>query len=64
MRAFTLKKKAVIENSVIWAHTHIESYAEIKNAVIGRGCYIGKNTTIGAGAVLGDKTSLTDFTKI
>ena len=59
-----IEEKAVVENSIIWAHTRISSGAEIRNAVIGRSCYIGKNSIVSEGAVLGDKTSLTDYTKI
>lgn len=58
-----VEEKAVIENSVIWSHTRISSGAEIRRAIIGRSCYIGKNAVITPGAVLGDKTSLTDYTK-
>ena len=54
-------EKAVIENSVIWAHTRVSSSAEIRNAVIGRSCHIGRNVVVNAGAVLGDKTSLPDY---
>ncbi len=59
-----VEEKAIIENSVVWAHTRISSGAEIRNAVVGRSCYLGKNATVGPGAVLGDKTSLTDYTKV
>ncbi len=59
-----IEEKAIVENSVIWAHTRISNAAHIQDAIIGRGCHIGRNVSIGAGAVLGDKTSLTDYTKI
>ena len=59
-----IEEKAVIENSVIWAHTRISSAAEIKDAIIGRGCHIGRNASVSEGTVLGDKTSLTDYTKV
>lgn len=59
-----IEEKAVIENSVIWAHTRVSNSAQIKNAIVGRSCFIGKNAVVGEGAVLGDKTSLTDYTKI
>lgn len=59
-----IEEKAVVENSVVWAHTRISSSSQIKNAVIGRSCYIGKNAVVSGGAVLGDKSTLTDYTKI
>ena len=59
-----IEEKAVIENSVVWAHSRISSSAEMQNAIIGRSCHIGRNAIISDGAVLGDKTSLTDYTRI
>jgi len=58
-----IEERACIENSVIWSHTRVGTAAQIKDAIIGRGCHIGRSTLVGAGAVLGDKTSLTDYTK-
>ena len=59
-----VEEKAVIENSVIWAHTRVSNAAHIKNAVVGRSCHIGRNAAVGGGAVLGDKTSLSDYTRV
>ena len=59
-----VEEKAVVENSVIWAHTRIASAAHIQNAVVGRSCHIGRNVTVGDGAVLGDKTTLSDYTRV
>ncbi len=59
-----VEEKAVVENSVVWAHTRISNGAHISNAVIGRSCHIGRHATVGGGAVLGDKTSLSDYTKV
>lgn len=59
-----IEEKAIIENSIVWSHTRISSGAEIRGAVIGRSCHIGKNAVVSTGAVLGDKSSLTDYTKI
>lgn len=58
-----VEEKAIIENSIVWAHTRISNSAQIKNAIVGRSCFIGKNAIVNDGAVLGDKTSLTDYTK-
>jgi len=57
-------EKAVVANSVIWAHTRIAAAAEIDGAIVGRSCYIGRNTTVRPGAVLGDKTSLPDYSSV
>jgi NDP-sugar pyrophosphorylase family protein len=57
-------EKAVVENSVIWPHTRISGLAEIRDAVIGRNCHIGKSVTVGPGTVLGDKASLPDYSKV
>lgn len=62
-RGVHIEEKAIIENSVVWAHTRISHGAEIRGAIIGRSCHIGKNAVVSEGAVLGDKTSLTDYTK-
>jgi mannose-1-phosphate guanylyltransferase len=57
-----VEERARVENSVIWPHTRIGTTAEVIDAVVGRGCHIGRSTVVGPGAVLGDKTSLTDYT--
>lgn len=58
-----VEEKAVIENSVIWAHTRIATLAEIRDALVGRSCHIGRNATVSAGSVFGDKTVLTDYSR-
>jgi mannose-1-phosphate guanylyltransferase len=58
-----IEERARIENSVIWSHTRVGTAAQVKDAIIGRGCHIGRSTLVGPGAVLGDKTSLTDYTR-
>jgi NDP-sugar pyrophosphorylase family protein len=57
-------EKAIIENSVIWSHSWISSFAEVRDAVIGRSCHIGRNAIVGAGTVLGDKASIPDYSKV
>ncbi|MCU1288222.1 MAG: hypothetical protein JWN60_451 [Acidobacteria bacterium] len=59
-----VEERAVIENSVVWAHTRVSNSTEVRGAVIGRSCYLGKNVSVSNGTVLGDKTSLTDYTKV
>jgi mannose-1-phosphate guanylyltransferase len=58
-----VEEKARIEGSVIWPHTRVGAGAHVSNAVVGRGCHIGRSALVGAGAVLGDKTSLSDYTQ-
>lgn len=57
-------EKAVIEDSVIWGHVRVSAAAEIKNAVIGRSCFIGRNATVTGGTVLGDKASIPDYSHV
>ncbi|MGH9949064.1 MAG: sugar phosphate nucleotidyltransferase [Pyrinomonadaceae bacterium] len=59
-----VEEKAIIENSVVWAHTRVSTFAEIRDAVIGRNCHIGRNAIVGSGTVLGDKASLPDYSKV
>jgi mannose-1-phosphate guanylyltransferase len=58
-----VEERAVVENSIVWAHTRIGGGAQISNAIIGRGCHIGRSAQVGAGTVLGDKASLTDYSQ-
>ena len=57
-------EKAVIEDSVIWPHARISAAAEIRHAVIGRSCYVGRNVTVTKGTVLGDKASVPDYSRV
>ena len=59
-----LEEKASVENSVVWAHARISAGAEVKGAIIGRGCYIGRSARISEGAVLGDKASIPDYSRV
>ncbi|MBV9215180.1 MAG: NDP-sugar synthase [Acidobacteria bacterium] len=59
-----IEERAVIEDSVIWAHSRVSASAEVHDAIIGRTCHIGRNAVVGPGSVLGDKTSLTDYTRV
>lgn len=58
-----VEEKAVIRNSVIWAHTRVGTSAEVDGSIVGRGCHIGRNSVLRAGAVLGDKASFPDYSK-
>src|SRR2546423_8486665 len=58
-----IEERARIENSVLWSHTRVGASANVRDAIAGRGCHIGRSTLVGPGSVLGDKTSLTDYTR-
>lgn len=58
-----VEEKARVENSVVWPHTRVGAGAHLSQAIVGRGCHIGRSAQVGAGAVLGDKTNLTDYTQ-
>lgn len=59
-----IEEKVVIENSVLWGHSRVAAGAEIRDAIIGRSCHIGRNASVTRGTVLGDKTSLSDYTRV
>ena len=59
-----IDEKAVIENSVIWAHTRVSTLAEIRDSIVGKSCYLGRNVKVTPGSVLGDKSSLTDYSTV
>lgn len=56
-------EKAVIEDSVLWAHTRVSAAADIRGAVVCRSCHIGRNAVVTAGTVLGDKANLPDYSR-
>lgn len=59
-----IEEKAIIADSVIWAHTRVAAAAELHGTIVGRSCHIGRNAVVSAGSVLGDKTTLTDYTRV
>jgi NDP-sugar pyrophosphorylase family protein len=59
-----IEEKAHIEDSVLWGHSRVSTSAEIKSAILARGCHIGRSVTVAPGAVLGDKGSIPDYSKI
>jgi len=59
-----IDERSLVEGSVIWAHARLSSAAEIRGAIIGRSCYIGRNVSVRPGAVLGDKASVPDYSQI
>ena len=59
-----IEEKAIVEDSVLWAHSRISTAAEIRGSIIGRSCHIGRNAVVDQGSVLGDKSTLTDYTRV
>lgn len=62
-RGCHIEENAVVDNSILWPNTWVDSDAVVTGAIVGRHAHIGRNATVSAGAMLGDKTVLTDFTK-
>ncbi len=58
-----IEEKAVIEDSVVWSHTRVSTFAEVKGSLIGRGSHIGRNAVITPFTVLGDKAMLPDYSR-
>jgi carbonic anhydrase/acetyltransferase-like protein (isoleucine patch superfamily) len=56
-----LEEKAVVENSVIWAHTRIAAGAAVHGSIVGRSSFIGRSSSITDGTVLGDKATIPDY---
>jgi mannose-1-phosphate guanylyltransferase/mannose-1-phosphate guanylyltransferase/phosphomannomutase len=56
-----VEEKAIIENSVLWAHNRVSTFARIRGSVLGKGCHIGKDAELRAGSVLGDKAMIPDY---
>ena len=63
-RGVKVGEGALIENSVVWAHSRISNSAKISESILASSCYVGKNAIVSKGAVLGDKASLTDYSKV
>lgn len=59
-----VEEKAHIENSVIWSHSRISTFAEVRDSIVGRSCHIGRNAIVGEGSVLGDKASIPDYSRV
>jgi NDP-sugar pyrophosphorylase family protein len=59
-----VEEKAIVTNSVVWSHTRISTATDVRDAIVGRSCHIGRNAVVSPGAVIGDKTTLTDYTRV
>jgi len=49
-----------IENSIVLTGTEISDFAEVHNAIIGEGVYIGKKVHIRKGCMVGDHARIKD----
>jgi NDP-sugar pyrophosphorylase family protein len=52
---------AVVNNSILWPGTRVESHATINGAVIGRNCQVGEHVRVGEGAMVGNDSILTSY---
>jgi NDP-sugar pyrophosphorylase family protein len=54
----------VIDNSILWPNTWVDSDSVVTGAVTGRHCHVGRNVTISDGTMLGDKSVVTDYSNM
>jgi NDP-sugar pyrophosphorylase family protein len=59
-----LEEGASVAGAVIWANSWIGRDAEVRDAIVGRNCHVGRSVFVQPGRVLGDKSVLTDFTQV
>ncbi len=63
-RQVHVEEGATVAGSIVWTGSWIGKDADVRDAVLGRNCSIGRNATVRPGAVLGDKTVVTDYSRI
>ena len=51
-------------DSVIWPGTTLDADSQVRGAIVGKGCYVGRSVNLSPGGVLGDKTVATDFSEL
>lgn len=54
---------AVVEDTILWPGCHVDSQAQVRSAIVGRGSRLGASVVVSPGTVLGDRTTLTDFSR-
>jgi NDP-sugar pyrophosphorylase family protein len=62
-RQTQVEENAVVDGSIVWPNCRISRDAEVREAILGRHCHVGRHVSLDHGAVLGDRTTLTDYTK-
>jgi len=55
--------RAIVEGAIVWPNCRVSEEAVVRDAILGRHCFVGRSVTLNGGAVLGDKTTLTDYTR-
>jgi NDP-sugar pyrophosphorylase family protein len=63
-RQVHVEEGATVAGSIVWTGSWIGKDADVRDAVLGRNCSIGRNASVRPGAVLGDKTVVTDYSRI
>jgi len=63
-RQCTVEEGAVVDGSIVWPNTWIGRDANVRGAIVGRHCDLGRNVMVAPGVVLGDKSSLTDYSRV
>ena len=63
-RACHVEEGAHVEGAILWANNWIGRDAQVRDALLGRNCHVGRNVIIQPGAILGDKSVATDFTQV
>src|SRR5687767_1210953 len=56
-------ERAVIDDSILWPNTWVDSDARLRGTVAGRHAHFGRNVDIGGGTLFGDKSVITDYSK-
>ena len=55
----TIGPGAVVERSILWRDTLVDSQAVVRDAVLGERCHIEHHAEVGPGTVLGNRSTLT-----
>jgi NDP-sugar pyrophosphorylase family protein len=63
-RQCTVEEGALVDGAIVWPNTWIGRDADVRGAVLGHHCDLGRNVTVAPGVVLGDRSSLTDYSRV
>jgi len=61
-RHSTIAEDAVVEGSILWPNTWVETEARLVDTLAGRNCHFGRNVEIRDG-LFGDKSVVTDYSQ-
>ena len=59
-----IEEGARLEDSIVWANSWVGRDAEVRGAILGRNCHVGRSAVIRPDAILGDKTVVTDYSRV